>query len=58
MDSARDLHRRGARRDRAIRRYRSEYGRLADPFTAVVPLTDAFDPGGYRRAEEAGVTMC
>jgi probable F420-dependent oxidoreductase len=40
----------------AIRRYRSEYGRLADPFTAFVPLTDAFDPGGYRRAEEAGVT--
>jgi probable F420-dependent oxidoreductase len=40
----------------AIRRYRSEYGRLADPFTAVVPLTDAFDPSGYRRAEEAGVT--
>jgi probable F420-dependent oxidoreductase len=40
----------------AIRRYRSEYGRLADPFTAVVPLTDAFDPSGYQRAEEAGVT--
>src|SRR4029453_11118323 len=40
----------------AIRRYRSEYGRGAEPLTAVVPLTDAFDPGGYRRAEDAGVT--
>jgi len=40
----------------AIRRYRSEYGRGAEPLTAVVPLTDAFDPGGYRRAEDVGVT--
>ncbi|MGH7336806.1 MAG: TIGR03619 family F420-dependent LLM class oxidoreductase [Myxococcota bacterium] len=40
----------------AIRRYRSEYGRAAEPLTAVVPLTDAFDPDGYRRAEDAGVT--
>jgi probable F420-dependent oxidoreductase len=40
----------------AIRRYRSEYGRGAEPFTAMVPLTDAFDPDGYRRAEDAGVT--
>ena len=40
----------------AIRRYRSELGRGAQPLTAVVPLTDAFDPDGYRRAEDAGVT--
>jgi probable F420-dependent oxidoreductase len=40
----------------AIRRYRAEYGRAAEPLTAVVALTDAFDPDGYRRAEEVGVT--
>jgi probable F420-dependent oxidoreductase len=40
----------------AIRRYRAEYGRAGAPFSAVVPLTDAFDPDGYRRAEDAGVT--
>ena len=39
-----------------IRRYRAEAGRAAQPLTAVVPLTDAFDPDGYRRAEEVGVT--
>ncbi|MGH7338651.1 MAG: LLM class F420-dependent oxidoreductase, partial [Myxococcota bacterium] len=27
-----------------------------EPFSAVVPLTDAFDPDGYRRAEEVGVS--
>jgi probable F420-dependent oxidoreductase len=40
----------------AIRRYRAEYGRAPEPFTAVVALTDAFDPDGFRRAEDAGVT--
>ena len=40
----------------AIQRYRGEYGRGASPFSAVVPLTDAFEPDGYRRAEDVGVT--
>ena len=40
----------------AIQRHRAEYGRAAEPFCAVVPLTDAFDPDGYRRAEDVGVT--
>jgi probable F420-dependent oxidoreductase len=40
----------------AIRHYRAEYGRADEPLTAVVALTDAFDPDGYRRAEEIGVT--
>jgi len=40
----------------SIRRYRSDCGRSAASLTAVVPLTDAFDPDGYRRAEDAGVT--
>jgi probable F420-dependent oxidoreductase len=40
----------------AIARYRGEFGRASEPFCAVVPLTDAFDPDGYRRAEEIGVT--
>jgi probable F420-dependent oxidoreductase len=40
----------------AIRGHRAEYGRDGEPFSAVVPLTDAFDPDGYRRAEDAGVT--
>jgi len=39
-----------------IRRYRAEYGRAGAPLAAVVPLNDAFDPDGYRRAEDAGVT--
>jgi len=39
-----------------IRRYRADYGRGAEPFSAVVPLLDAFEPDGYRRAEEFGVT--
>ncbi len=39
-----------------IRRYRSEFGRGDAPITAIVPLTDAFDPDGYRRAEDLGVT--
>ena len=39
----------------AIERYRTAYGR-SGPFAAVVPLTDAFDPDGYRRAEDVGVT--
>ncbi|HKA14719.1 MAG TPA: LLM class F420-dependent oxidoreductase [Myxococcota bacterium] len=40
----------------AIRRRRAELGRDEQPLTAIVPLTDAFDPDGYRRAEDAGVT--
>ncbi len=40
----------------AIRGHRAELGRGSQPLTAVVPLTDAFDPDGYRRAEEVGVT--
>ncbi len=40
----------------AIRRYRVEFGRSPDPLTAVVPLLDAFEPDGYRRAEDVGVT--
>jgi probable F420-dependent oxidoreductase len=40
----------------AIQRYRAELGRAGEPFSAVVPLTDAFDPDGYRRAADIGVT--
>jgi probable F420-dependent oxidoreductase len=40
----------------AIRGYRTEFGRGTDTLDAIVPLTDAFDPGGYRRAEDVGVT--
>ena len=40
----------------AIRRYRREFGRPDGPLTAVVALTDAFDPDGFRRAEDVGVT--
>ena len=39
-----------------IRAYRAEAGRADEPLIAVVPLNDAFDPDGYRRAEDAGVT--
>jgi alkanesulfonate monooxygenase SsuD/methylene tetrahydromethanopterin reductase-like flavin-dependent oxidoreductase (luciferase family) len=39
-----------------IRKYRTELGRGAEPFSAIVPLTDAFEPDGYRRAEDFGVT--
>ena len=39
-----------------IRRYREESGRADEPITAIVPLNDAFDADGYRRAEDAGVT--
>ena len=39
-----------------IRGYRAEAGRADEPLIAVVPLNDAFDPDGYRRAEDAGVT--
>ena len=39
-----------------IRHWRREAGRAAAPLTAVVPLKDVFDPDGYRRAEDAGVT--
>jgi len=40
----------------AIRRHRRELERPDGPLTAVVPLTDAFDADGYRRAEDVGVT--
>jgi probable F420-dependent oxidoreductase len=39
-----------------IRHFRREAGRASEPITAVVPLKDCFDPDGYRRAEDAGVT--
>ena len=39
-----------------LRRYRAEYGRGSEPLTAVVALTDAIDPDGFRRAEDVGVT--
>lgn len=39
-----------------IRASRREYGRADAALSAVVPLNDAFDPDGYRRAEDAGVT--
>ena len=39
-----------------IRHFRRESGRANAPLTAVVPLKDVFDPDGYRRAEDAGVT--
>jgi probable F420-dependent oxidoreductase len=39
-----------------IRRQRAENGRADDPIIAVVPLLDAIDPDGYRRAEDVGVT--
>jgi alkanesulfonate monooxygenase SsuD/methylene tetrahydromethanopterin reductase-like flavin-dependent oxidoreductase (luciferase family) len=39
-----------------LRRYREECGRGDEPLLAMVPLTDAFDPDAYRRAEEVGVT--
>ena len=39
-----------------IRCYRAELGREDAPLQTVVPVMDAFDVDGYRRAEEAGVT--
>jgi probable F420-dependent oxidoreductase len=39
-----------------IRHWRREAGRAEAPLSAVVPLMDVFDPDGYRRAEEAGIT--
>ena len=39
-----------------IRAERERCGRADAPLTAVVPLTDAFSPDAYRRAEEVGVT--
>jgi probable F420-dependent oxidoreductase len=39
-----------------IRAYRAEFGRGSEPFSAIVPLTDAFEPDGYRRAADFGVT--
>jgi len=39
-----------------IRGERAEHGREGEPLTAIVPLNDAFDPDGYRRAEDVGVT--
>jgi len=39
-----------------IRAHRAEYGRADEPLTAIVPLLDALDADGFRRAEDAGVT--
>jgi len=39
-----------------IQSYRAELGRENEPFRAVVPLLDAADVDGYRRAEDVGVT--
>jgi len=39
-----------------IQGYRAELGRADEPFQAVVPLLDAADTDGYRRAEEVGVS--
>ena len=39
-----------------IRHWQRESGRASAPLTAVVPLKDVFDPDGYRRAQDAGVT--
>jgi probable F420-dependent oxidoreductase len=39
-----------------IRAHRAEHGRADEPLSAIVPLIDAFDPDGYRRAEDVGVT--
>ena len=50
------------RLDRAIeavtrlRALRAENGLSMDDFTVLTPLTDAFTPADYRRAEEAGIT--
>jgi hypothetical protein len=37
-------------------RWRAEYGRSDEPFSLVAPLTDAFVPDDFKRAEEIGVT--
>jgi len=42
----------------AIRRYRSEYGRLADPFTAVVPLTERSTPAATGAPKRPASPMC
>ncbi len=39
-----------------IRAFRAEAGRADAPFATYVALNDTFDPDGYRRAEELGVT--
>jgi probable F420-dependent oxidoreductase len=39
-----------------IRGFRAEFGRESAPLSAIVPLNDAFDTDGYRRAEDVGVT--
>jgi probable F420-dependent oxidoreductase len=39
-----------------LRRYRSESERAGRPFEVLAACVDAFDPDGYRRATDAGVT--
>ncbi len=38
-----------------LRQLRAEKGLTLDDFTILTPLTDAFTPADYRRAEEAGI---
>jgi hypothetical protein len=39
-----------------IRQLRSEKGLQMQDFTILTPLTDAFTPAHYQRAEDAGIT--
>ena len=39
-----------------LRAYRAEYGREDEPFGMCCALKDVFDPDGYRRMAELGVT--
>ena len=39
-----------------IREYRKEYGRDHLPFSVMATPSDAFEPNGYQRLEDAGVT--
>lgn len=41
-----------------LARLRREHGRAAEPFEIKVVCTDVFDPDGFRRLEDAGVTDC
>lgn len=41
---------------RRIDRFRADCGRSGTPFSMVASPSDAFDPDGYRRVEEVGVT--
>lgn len=39
-----------------IRQWREEYGRAGQPFSVMATPSDAYEPGAYRRLEDAGVT--